>query len=129
MTSLQKPLRGTALLERRARTKTTKAHERTVMAEARRRDHGRCRVPGCRYRLQAIPVDVCHRQHRGMGGNATGDRTTRPTLISLCRIHHGLWDRAELRIDALTKQEFDGPVAVYARASDGWTPIGVEGRR
>jgi hypothetical protein len=114
---LAKPLRGTALLERRARRRETVAHEQREMKAAKRRDGGACRAPRCGHR--DLPVDACHvRQHRGMGGNPSGSRTSRRWLVSLCRIHHGLYDAGELQIDPLTVDDMDGPCRWTLRHRD-----------
>jgi hypothetical protein len=54
-------------------------------------------------------------QHRGMGGDPKGTRTTRATVISLCRIDHGRYDRGDLRIEPLTAKDFDGPCEFHDR--------------
>ena len=80
------------------------------MRAALRRDHYRCRWPNCEYAKLDLPIDACHETHRGMGGNPKLDRTTRQTVLALCRIHHGLWDRGEITITPLTREGFDGPI-------------------
>lgn len=109
-----KPLKGTATLERRQRRADVTSHERREMDAAKRRDHGKCRVPRCEYAPKKLRIDACHQIHRGMGGNPAKDRTTRATVISLCVVHHGLYDRGELDIEPLTDQHFDGVCAFYA---------------
>lgn len=37
-------------------------------------------------------LEYAHLEHRGMGGNPTGDRTQPEKLITLCFICHGLFD-------------------------------------
>jgi hypothetical protein len=108
-----KPLRGTALLERRTRRRATVQAEEKIMREARRRDRGMCRVPTCGFKH--LPTDVCHKHHRGAGGNASVSRTTKDTLIVLCRIHHGLFDAGDLAITPLTDADFSGPVVFAQR--------------
>jgi hypothetical protein len=103
---LTKPARGTALLDKHTRRAKVVTHEKRIMQQARKRDKGRCRLPACEF--WSLPVDVCHEQHRGMGGNAKGDRTHLAGLICLCRKHHGQYDTGELTITALTLKGFSG---------------------
>lgn len=122
-----KPARGTALLEARTRRRERVAAEQAVMREAKKRDEYRCRVPRCEYAPMKLPIDACHMTHRGSGGNPDGSRTTLPQLISLCRIHHGLYDGCDLRIETLTPEGATGPCAFYLREDGGaWTNLGVE---
>ena len=109
MATLSKPAKGSALLARRARAERRRAEARTIMREARHRDGDRCQFPGCAYRAMSMPIDVCHLRHRGMGGNPAGDRTTRQTLITLCRVHHGQYDAADFDIRPLQTCGTDGP--------------------
>ena len=110
-----KPLRGTATLARRQRRVDLVKHEQREMAAAKRRDRG-CRWPGCtmvkKFRLA---LHACHSmQHRGMGGNPSGDRTRRDQLITFCAWHHGLFDRAFIDVQPRTGRGTDGPVDFYA---------------
>jgi len=111
---LTKPLKGSALLQRRINRKAVVAAEQKEMRAALTRDGHKCRFPRCDVR--DLPIDPCHLQHRGMGGNPKGDRTERKTVIALCRIHHGLYDRGELDIEPLTPDVFDGPCDWYVYA-------------
>ncbi len=112
---LQKPLKGEYLLERKAQRAKRVADEQKVMQDAKKRDGGKCRIPNCEYAKRDLPIDVCHFFHRGMGGNPAGDRTTREQLISMCRIHHSLFDRGDLDVSPMTSAQADGPCA-YSRA-------------
>lgn len=111
---------------RRGRTKA----ERREMDAALDRDGRRCRVPSC----TGTPIDPCHLVHRGMGGNPTGTRTTRATIISLCRPHHDQYDRKTaypwLDIEPLTGKKFSGPCSYYRVNRDGSsTYLGGENTR
>jgi hypothetical protein len=121
-----KPSRGAYLLERKAKRKARVVAEQKQMQAAKRRDGGKCRYPGCWFK--DMPVDAAHFQHRGIGGNPSGDRTTRATVISLCRIHHGQYDGALLEIEPLTDQMFDGPCVYYKRNQETgtWASIGQD---
>jgi hypothetical protein len=107
--NLIKPRRGAALVARRERHKLLKHAESDVMRQAKARDRFRCRVPSCPHK--DLPTDACHFRHRGMGGNPAGDRTTRETIITLCRLHHGDYDTGRLTITPGTSHGFDGPCA------------------
>jgi hypothetical protein len=111
--SFPKPKRGMALLARRQKTAERVKAEQKAMREAKQRDSQTCRRPRCQHKK--LPVDACHMRHRGMGGNPKGDRTTRATVISLCRIDHGLYDAGDLWIEPLTAQDFDGPCEFYEK--------------
>jgi hypothetical protein len=89
--ALQKPLKGDSRNARHETKLERKGRERKAMDEARRRDRG-CRWPGCDCHAKKRPVHVCHRVHRGQGGNPAGDRTRPEILISLCDRRHRMWD-------------------------------------
>lgn len=114
-----KPIRGEAILHARERRATRSAHEKREMQAALKRDGHACRVPHCPYRGKKLPIDPAHQTHRGLGGDPKGTRTTRATVISLCRCCHGLYDRAELDIEPMTAAIFDGPCAFYRRNESG----------
>ena len=108
-------------MERKSKRQAQKAAELRIMREAKRRDGGKCRVPGCR---RDLPIDACHLHHRGLGGNPSLSRTTRQTVIALCRWHHGLYDTCRLRIEPLTAQDFDGKCEFWQQDDDGkWRPL------
>ena len=112
-----KPPKGEALLARKTSEAEHKAREQAIMRDAVRRDGHRCRVPDCTYRT--MPIDPCHEQHRGMGGNPAEDRTTVETVIAACRIHHGLYDRGELDITPLTANGFRGRCEFFVYDLEG----------
>jgi len=118
VTGFPKPLRGTALLARRKRRADQVKAEKREMHAALVRDKMQCRLGKlCEfaYRHKVLPVDPCHQVHRGMGGNPKLDRTTRQTVIALCRPAHGQWDAGIIEFDPLTDVGFDGPVAFYRK--------------
>lgn len=114
-----KPLKGEYLLQRKEARAARVAAEQKVMQDAKKRDGGKCRVPRCEYAKRELPVDPCHFTHRGMGGNPDGDRTTREQVISLCRIHHSMFDRGDLDISPMTDAGADGPCAYSVRSESG----------
>lgn len=109
-----KPRRGAKLLDHRDKTDKEKAHEKKLMIACLRLDEHKCRIPRCEYASRKLPIDPCHKVHRGMGGNPKGDRTTLPTLIALCRCHHDDYDHGRVEIDELTPQGFRGRCDYYA---------------
>lgn len=124
-----KPAKGSYLTEARMRRAKRVAAEQREMRQAKRRDGDKCRVPRCAYRSLKLPIDPCHFIHRGMGGNPKGDRTTRETVISLCRMHHGAYDRGDLEIEPLTSDGADKACAFYHRTEAGRMEcVGVEQR-
>lgn len=116
--SFPKPIRGQALLARRETRAQRVAAEQKAMRAALVRDRMQCRWPKCEFKKRDLPIDPCHQTHRGAGGNPDGSRTTRKTVIALCRIHHGRWDAGEIDVQPLTDQGFDGPVTFYAKHAD-----------
>lgn len=106
---IRKPALGEKITDHRKKTAETKAHEQKQMQAALVRDERKCRVPRCEFASKKLPIDACHLRHRGIGGNPSGDRTTRETIIALCRTHHGRYDRAEMDIIPQTPAKFDGP--------------------
>jgi len=116
---LAKPRKGETLLDHRDKTDAEKAHERKLMRQCLALDEHKCRVPRCAYTGRKLPIDPCHKVHRGIGGNPKGDRTTLETLIALCRIHHGDYDGGRLDIDELTPRGFRDRCDYYAVAPDG----------
>ncbi len=114
---LTKPLAGTGKLERDARKATHKAHEQREMQAAKKRDKV-CRFPRCPFTKHLV-LDPAHLRHRGMGGNPKGDRTTRDSVITLCRRHHDQFDRGDLEIEVLTPRGTDGPCMFSLRGESG----------
>lgn len=95
MPASPKPAKGTARKAKAKRRRRVVTREQTIMRQARVRDRSRCQAvmsSGVCWGL----VDVCHRRHRGMGGNPKGDRTVLADLICLCRHHHQMLDSGRL---------------------------------
>lgn len=108
--------RGTALLHSRARRAERTAHEQREMQAALKRDGRVCRWPACEYRTKDLPIDPCHVfQHRGMGGDPSGDRTRQDLIMAACRMHHGLIDNGTCEVHALTDKGTDGPVMFFKK--------------
>ncbi len=126
---LQKPERGSGKRERFERRQEARKHERAEMDAAKRRDHGKCRWPGCDSHIVKLRIDACHERdsHRGMGGNPDGKRTERAKVITLCLTHHAQYDRFDLDILPVTDKGFDGPCAFYVpHPMEDWRHIATE---
>lgn len=128
-----KPPRGEYSLERRGKKRERKLAEDRIMAAARRRDGNKCRFPRCSYK--GLIVEVAHFDHRGMGGNPSGDKTQRDLLICLCVRHHDQFDgRAlpQISIDPVpvvggVRRGTDGPCVFYVRDETGaWQHVATE---
>ena len=111
--ALQKPMKGEALLDSRQRRADRVAQEQREMQAALHRDQRRCRFQPCVYEPKKLPIDPCHQQHRGMGGDPSGERTTRESIVSLCRVHHGMYDRGEIDVQPRTDRGFDDVCDLY----------------
>ena len=105
------------------------AEEERIMRQARHRD-GRCRMPLCGCKLLQLRIDVCHRTHRGIGGNPKGDRTTLVGLITLCGARHRenqiSLDRGTLKITGLTRAGWNGPCRWEVKWHRQWVEVGRE---
>jgi hypothetical protein len=117
--------------ERNRRRRRRKKVVKDAAAEVRKRDKV-CRFPRCGCRrlgmtMKAWP-EVSHAQHRGMGGNPTGDRSTTALMALLCKWRHQdapfSRHKGTLRHVPLTDRGFDGPVRweIDILAMPGWTP-------
>jgi hypothetical protein len=130
--NLTKPVKGTALLGSRQRRSDRVAAEQREMQAALKRDERKCRVPRCEHVSKKLPIDPCHMRgdHRGMGGNPTGDRTTRDRIFAGCRAHHGLYDADLLDAIPQTAAGANGLMDWYHRAkqSDPWEHFASEKR-
>ena len=118
-TSLEKPPKGTALLERRQKRAAIVSHEAEEKAKVVKRDGlHTCRlVPGCRERERH---ETAHLDAKGMGGDH-GIRTTADRMIRACFFHHqGAWSlhSMDLRVECLTPAGTNGPIEVWARDED-----------
>lgn len=119
-TAERKPLKGEKLLAQRDRSQLRQNAEKKLMRECVRLDERTCRVPRCEYVSKKLPIDACHKVHRGMGGNPRLDRTTLETLISFCRIHHSDYDAGRLDVDEHDAVKgFRGKCDYYTVAPDG----------
>ncbi len=115
--ALIKPRRGDAKIALNTTKRSRKTAEEEVMDAAVRRDHGKCRFPRCEFAKEKLKIDPVHfLEHRGMGGNPKGDRTsTTGQIVALCRKHHDMLDRyLEIEVHAIDPVRLaDGPLAFH----------------
>lgn len=113
-TSNWKPSRTARKKAQRETRLKIKKHETDEKAAVRRRDKV-CRFPLCGCRKLGLKNEVAHLRHKGMGGNATGDRSMAEGMIYLCehRHQHGAISlhKGTLRVVPLTDAGTRGPVA------------------
>lgn len=115
MTSNPKPSRTARQLQTRKRRRDRKNAEGENKKQARKRDLHRCRFPLCGCRRLGLPLEVSHDRHKGMGGDPTGERSSRELLILMCahRHQHGAvsFHKGTLRTRYLSPAKNDGPIA------------------
>lgn len=114
---IRQPVGPTATRRKRKRAKLTAA-ERANKDLVRERDR-HCRFPRCGcinagHGLKGIPT-VSHDQHKGMGGDPTGDRSQPELMIVLCKWRHQdapvSRHAMTLRTRYLTPEKNNGPLA------------------
>lgn len=123
-----KPAKGSARLEREKAHAELKAAEDAIIAEAKKRD-GRCRWPEA-HRCRG-PLDGAHVfQHRGMGGNPAGDRTTVEAILTVCRWIHRSGpesiDGKQLKVEALSADGCNGALSFWRDTERGWHCVATE---
>jgi hypothetical protein len=111
-----KPVKGEAVLKRKAAAATLRSDEKAVKAEVTKRDGQKvCRLdPDCPHVKVGIRVEGVHLDDKGMGGDH-GVRTTRDRMLRGCFIHHQgakSLHSGDLRVKYLTDKGTDGPIAL-----------------
>ncbi len=115
----QKPPKGSYKLERDAAKVKLKSNEQAEKAKVRIRDGAHyCRlVPRCEFDKH----ETAHLKAKGMGGDH-GTRSIAALMVRSCWYHHqGPWSlhSYDLRVEFLTDQEANGPIAVWGRDEQG----------
>lgn len=131
---LKKPLRGDARIKRKRASKKAKAAQDTVMDEAKRRDHHRCRWPHEtseeREICRMLGVQAAHIGHRGMGGDRELKRTKLELVIAFGVRCHDRYDGRlgprNRRVVFLTDKKACGPCAFEVKLGGKWVEIGRE---
>jgi len=117
-----KPRRGDYWIEKRKQRADRDAAEDRIMQAALSRDLRTCRFPKCPFAKKGMLIDPAHfLQHRGMGGNPSGERTERTgQIVALCRRHHDDLDKyGQIEIHVMdSAREADGPLAWYQRNNE-----------
>ena len=124
--------KGVTAKLRAAKRRKRDAAERASKAKVRQRDVV-CRFPLCRCLRTGRPPtwEVSHSEHKGMGGDPTGDRSTPDKMVLLCSIRHRISrfsiDRCGIRWRPLTDAGADGPIAWdYRLAGEEWYELARE---
>lgn len=106
-----------------------KSKEDEQKAAVRKRDKW-CRFPLCGCRKYHLALHVSHQQHKGMGGNPNGERSTTSGMMYVCSARHRenrfAIDRGTVRWRALTKDGADGPVAWDVASGKTWKEVARE---
>ena len=128
-TACPKPLKGSALRERRDRQRAIRAHEDREKAKVRRRDVI-CRWPSCENCRRYKPrLEVAHLAGKGMGGDH-GERSTAANMMLLDYLTHqdgtDSLHAQTRRIEPLTDQGTDGPCRFWRLTEAGWLVIHTE---
>lgn len=77
--------RKVTTLKTRTERKTTEDKNKRA---AKKADGYRCRFPWCGCKQLGLRIESSHQQHKGMGGNPKGDRSTPEGLLTLCVHRH-----------------------------------------
>jgi hypothetical protein len=113
---LQKPAKGTAIIERRQKRAQTVADEKAVKAAVTARDGVRvCRLdPACEFVRKNIRIEGVHLDSKGMAGDH-GERTRVELMLRGCHIHHQgarSIHSGDLRVKYLTPAKANAPIAL-----------------
>lgn len=111
--NFKEPRVSTAARRRRKGARLKRA-ENANKAEVRVRDVV-CRFPLCACRLFNLFLEVSHQEHKGMGGDPSGERSKPWIMVLVCNWRHKesklSIDKKGLRVVALTPAGTDGPIA------------------
>lgn len=112
------------VVERQDKLKLVAA-ERKAKEKVRDRDK-RCRFPLCGCKKFRRHTEVSHSEHKGMGGNPAGDRSTSALMVLLCPFRHKenrySIDRGLLKWEPLTDKGADGPIQWLMAQNDPREP-------
>lgn len=122
---------GSPKVARALKRMDAKAKEDKEKGKVRKRDK-RCRFPMCGCKKFHLRLDVSHKEHKGMGGNRTGDRSQPEKMIYVCSARHRenrfSIDRGTIEWRPLTIDGANGPVAWYADVDTqglGFAELGI----
>lgn len=123
--------KGPTARRRRARAGRLKRAENANKQEVRDRDRV-CRFPLCPCSRFGLFLEVSHSQHKGMGGDPTGERSAPELMILICNWRHKeshiSIDKKSIRWVPLTAAGSNGPVEWQAKADgvEEWTVLARE---
>lgn len=107
--------RTPARVLRRRKSSKLRRHENANKEEVREREQWACRFPLCRCFNFNLFLEVSHQEHKGMGGDPTGERSTPEKMLLICNVRHKEGaisiDKGSLRWEALTDAGANGPIA------------------
>lgn len=83
---------------KKRRDKQDQQNERAAREIVRKRDHGKCRIPGCKERSEH-----CH--HIVFRSRSRGQRWNPANLCSLCVDHHTLVHKGIIKIEGSADEE------------------------
>lgn len=99
---------------RRQKAARLKRDERANKETVRERD-GTCRFPLCPCTRFNLFLEVSHKNHKGMGGDPTGERSAPELMVYICNWRHKedrfSIDKRGLRWEPLTDAGAAGPIA------------------
>lgn len=114
---------------RRRKRDRLKRNENAHKEEVRERDVV-CRFPLCPCRLFQLFLEVSHKDHKGMGGDPTGERSLPALMLLICNWRHKeskiSIDRKGLKWEGLTPAGSNGPIAWridLGKFSNGMFPL------
>ncbi len=115
---LQKPAKGTALMDRQERRRSRASREDAAKQEARKRDSSRCRLPHCPYckeygHRNLVPQVAHVIAAKGHGGDPEGIRSTADKLMVLDPLAHAAQERHEWDVVPLTGTGTNGLCEFY----------------
>jgi hypothetical protein len=110
------------------KTKTDRVDKESAnKSKARKRDGWMCRFPRCFCHVKRLHPEVCHLDHKGSGGDPSGEKSKMHLLICLCQPRHRTsrlsLHAVTLRVEALSAAGMNGPVRWWVDATAIDTPI------
>lgn len=128
---MPKPSRLERRLSRTREQRDIAASEKREKAKVRRRDRA-CRFPLCPCRRLGLALHASHQDHKGMGGDRLGLRTTADQMILLCAARHKeaafSVHNKNLRAVYLTPDRADGPIGWEIEIDGQFQPLAREDR-
>lgn len=123
-------MKGPTARRRAARAGILKRAETKNKREVRNRDRT-CRFPLCPCRRFGLFLEVSHADHKGMGGDPTGERSTPERMIYVCNWRHKesrvSIDKGLLRwVPLVADKGSNGPVSWEMKVGEDWRELAFE---